>query len=209
MPFDCGCSPGWSRARCPRAAGTARTGAIAALGPVSYDYGWSNPDGRKQTGHSRSVPPPSDADLVAIDVAKAHNEVFIELPGKTCRRRLTVPNTRAAYDRFIGRLQELGPPAVAGFEATSNYYRPLAWRLLEAGYEVRLIYSVALARTREALHNGWDKNDPKNAQVILPHAPNRREPALPGPTRGRHQRHPGAVEDARADLEGQDGGGLD
>ena len=27
--------------------------------------------------------------------------------------------------------------------------------------------SVALARTREALHIGWDKNDPKYAQVIL------------------------------------------
>jgi transposase len=26
---------------------------------------------------------------------------------------------------------------------------------------------LALARTREALHNGWDKNDPKDAQVIL------------------------------------------
>ena len=26
---------------------------------------------------------------------------------------------------------------------------------------------VALARTREALHNSWDKNDPKDAQVIL------------------------------------------
>ena len=26
---------------------------------------------------------------------------------------------------------------------------------------------TALARTREALHNGWDKNDPKDAQVIL------------------------------------------
>jgi hypothetical protein len=29
------------------------------------------------------------------------------------------------------------------------------------------VSSVALARTREALHNGWDKNDPKDAQVIL------------------------------------------
>ena len=36
-----------------------------------------------------------------------------------------------------------------------------------AGFELRLISSVALARTREALHNGWDKNDPKDAQVIL------------------------------------------
>jgi hypothetical protein len=32
---------------------------------------------------------------------------------------------------------------------------------------VRLVSSLALARTREALHNSWDKNDPKDAQVIL------------------------------------------
>ena len=30
-----------------------------------------------------------------------------------------------------------------------------------------LVSSVALARTREALNNSWDKNDPKDAQVIL------------------------------------------
>lgn len=40
----------------------------------------------------------------------------------------------------------------------------LAHRLLSAGFELRLASSVALARTREALHNGWDKNDPKDAQ---------------------------------------------
>jgi hypothetical protein len=40
-------------------------------------------------------------------------------------------------------------------------------RWLEAGFELRLISSLALARTREALTNGWDKNDPKDAQVIL------------------------------------------
>lgn len=38
---------------------------------------------------------------------------------------------------------------------------------MTAGFELRLISSVALARTREALHNGWDRNDPKDAQVIL------------------------------------------
>lgn len=52
-------------------------------------------------------------------------------------------------------------------EATGNYHRPIAWRLREAGFQVRLVSSVALARTREALHDGWDKNDPKDAQVIL------------------------------------------
>ena len=32
---------------------------------------------------------------------------------------------------------------------------------------MKLVSSVALARTREALNNSWDKNDPKDAQVIL------------------------------------------
>ena len=36
-----------------------------------------------------------------------------------------------------------------------------------AGFDLKLVSSVALARTREALHNSWDKNDPKDAQVIL------------------------------------------
>ena len=36
-----------------------------------------------------------------------------------------------------------------------------------AGFELKLVSSIALARTREALHNSWDKNDPKDAQVIL------------------------------------------
>lgn len=52
-------------------------------------------------------------------------------------------------------------------EATGNYHRPITWRLHEAGFQIRLVSSVALARTREALHNGWDKNDPKDAQVII------------------------------------------
>lgn len=30
-----------------------------------------------------------------------------------------------------------------------------------------LIPELALARTREAMHNSWDKNDPKDARVIL------------------------------------------
>ena len=52
-------------------------------------------------------------------------------------------------------------------KATGNYHRPIAWRLIQAGFDVRLVSSMAAARTREALHNSWDKNDPKDAQVIL------------------------------------------
>jgi len=105
--------------------------------------------------------------LVAIDIAKVRNEVLIEAPGHKRRRRLLVLNNRAEHDHLIEVLQAYGRPVVCAFEATGNYHRPIAWRLAEAGFEVRLVSSLALARTREALHNSWDKNDPKDAQVML------------------------------------------
>jgi transposase len=112
-------------------------------------------------------PMPDGAVLVAIDVAKHRNEILIEAPASLRRRRLTILNTREEHDRLVGALTGYEPPVVVGFEATGNYHRPLAHRLLEAGLELRLISSLALARTRQALTNGWDKNDPKDAQVIL------------------------------------------
>jgi transposase len=110
---------------------------------------------------------PAAAVLVAIDIAKVRNEVLIEAPGHKRRRRILVLNTRAEHDHLIEVLQAYGRPVVCAFEATGNYHRPIGWRLAEAGFEVRLVSSLALARTREALHNSWDKNDPKDAQVIL------------------------------------------
>lgn len=112
-------------------------------------------------------PIPDGAVLVAIDVAKNRNEVLIELPGSKRRRSLVVLNTRDEHDRLIADLASHGRPVICALEATGNYHRPIAWRLAEAGFDVRLISSLAMARTREALHNGWDKNDPKDAQVIL------------------------------------------
>ena len=109
----------------------------------------------------------ADTVLVAIDIAKYRNEVLVAFPQRTRRKRLTVLNTRAEHDRFIAYLNSLDAPVGAAFEATGNYHRTLAWRLIDAGIDVRLVSSMALARTREALHNGWDKNDPKDAQVIL------------------------------------------
>lgn len=110
---------------------------------------------------------PTDAILVAIDISKLRNDVLIEIPGKRRRRRFVVPNSRREHDHFVELLCGFERPVIAAFEATGNYHRPLAWRLLDAGFDARLISSVALARTREALHNSWDKNDPKDAQVIL------------------------------------------
>ena len=107
------------------------------------------------------------ATLVAIDIAKYRHEVLIEAAGQARRRRLTILSNKADYDRLVEILAAYGCPVLIGFEATGDYHRGLAYRLLSAGFELRLVSSVALARTREALHNGWDKNDPKDAQVIL------------------------------------------
>jgi len=105
--------------------------------------------------------------LVAIDIAKARHEVLISVPGKKRRRRLTVLNQLEDFDRLIATLSDYNRPVRAAFEATGNYHRAFAYRLGIAGFEVKLVSSVALARTREALNNSWDKNDPKDAQVIL------------------------------------------
>lgn len=108
---------------------------------------------------TRRDPTPAYAVLVAIDIAKTRNEVLIEPPPGGRGRRLTVLNARVDHDRLVEILSGYAAPVIVGFEATGDYHRALAWRLAEAGFQLRLISSVALARTREALHNGWDKND--------------------------------------------------
>ncbi|SNT76963.1 IS110 family transposase [Paracoccus seriniphilus] len=105
--------------------------------------------------------------LVAIDISKHRHEVLIEVPGKKRRRRMTIMNTLEDFQRLSASLASYGLPVRVGFEATGNYHRPLAHHLGQAGFDLKLIPSVGLARTREALHNSWDKNDPKDAQVIL------------------------------------------
>lgn len=104
--------------------------------------------------------------FVAIDISKLKHDVLIEKP-KGARQRMTITNERADHDRLMSYLSDIGGDISVGFEATGNYHRGLAWRLLQSGFQAHLISSVALARTREALHNSWDKNDPKDAQVIL------------------------------------------
>lgn len=147
-------------------------------------------------------PIPEGAVLVAIDVAKHRNEILIEAPGFSRRRRLTILNTREEHDRLVSALTGYEPPVVVGFEATGNCHRPLAHRLLEAGLELRLISSLALARTRQALTNGWDKNDPKDAQVILHMLRIGRSAALPRPARPGPPQPSGGVKDARDGLAG-------
>lgn len=104
---------------------------------------------------------------VAIDIAKDRHEALIEAPGWRSRKKFRVQNTAEEFLAFADFLHSFGLPVRIGFEPTGNYHRALAYFLHSQGFHLELISSLALARTREAMHNSWDKNDPKDAQVIL------------------------------------------
>jgi len=109
----------------------------------------------------------SSTGLVAIDISKHRHEVLIGFPGKKRRRRMTIMNTLEDFQRLSAALVSYDLPVWIGFEATGNCYRPLAHHLGQTGFDLKLISSLGFAKTREALQNSWDKNAPKDAQVIL------------------------------------------
>ncbi len=103
---------------------------------------------------------------VAIDIAKARHHVLIEFAdGK--RTALSVANTLVDFNKLAGLLQAASTRCEVALEATGDYHRPLANFLVRRGHHVQFVSSIATHRTREALFNSWDKNDPKDAQVIL------------------------------------------
>lgn len=94
----------------------------------------------------------------------------IDQADPTHRTDLICPPIMATKEDYVGFAQQLaaiGHPIVVAFEATRNCHRTLAHGPLTAGVELHLISSVALAITREAPHNGRDRNDPNDTQVIL------------------------------------------
>ena len=104
--------------------------------------------------------------FVAIDVAKLVHEALVEPPTGR-RQRWRIRNCQPDYEAFRDRLRALETPVLSGFEATGNYHRPLAYYLGQCGFELRLISSLAVARTRDALYNSWDQNDSKDTQALL------------------------------------------
>jgi len=103
---------------------------------------------------------------VAIDIAKRTHVVLVELAdGK--RRSFRVRRQRDSIDGFVAFLHGQEAPVRIAFEPTSNYHRTIAHRLFTEGFQVQMVSSVASARFREVVFNSWDKNDPKDAGVIL------------------------------------------
>ncbi|WP_370681983.1 IS110 family transposase [Comamonas sp. GB3 AK4-5] len=103
---------------------------------------------------------------VAIDVARYWNAVLAETASGQ-RHRFRMTNSAADMQRLIDFLLGLGGQSRVALEPTGDYHRPIAHRLLQAGFELVSISSVAQSRFREAMFNSWDKNDPKDAAVIL------------------------------------------
>lgn len=101
----------------------------------------------------------------AIDVAKDAHVVLIESPQG--RRRFRVANTHEELQALVDHLCAQPQPVRVGFEPTGVYHRLLAYRLVTAGLDVVLVSSLACARYREARYTSWDKNDPKDAAVLL------------------------------------------
>lgn len=113
--------------------------------------------------HSTELNPPQT--WVAIDVAKDLHVVVIATA--TQRRLYKLPNTLADVEHLITLLRDAPQPVRIGFEPTGVYRRPLAYRLVTAGFDVVLISSLAYSRFREARFTTWDKNDAKDAGVLL------------------------------------------
>lgn len=102
---------------------------------------------------------------VAIDIAKdAHIALVASLAG---RRQFRVANRLEDIQSLVAFLRAQPQPVRIAFEPTGVYHRPLAYQLVSAGFDVVLIASLACARYREARYTSWDKNDPKDAAVLL------------------------------------------
>lgn len=116
----------------------------------------------------KTFPTPASGPVVlaAVDIAKSSQQALIESPSGR-RKKLSFANSREGFDQFCRELERYKCEAHVAFEATGDYHRGLAAFLSSRGIRLHLVSSIATHRTREALYNSWDKNDPKDAQVIL------------------------------------------
>jgi transposase len=112
---------------------------------------------------TESIPPRT---WVAIDIAKGINVALVEHPDGR-QHRFRFAHQRDDYDQLVTFLRGCGGPCRIALEPTADYHRTLAYRLVSEGFEVVFVSSVAGARLRDAVFNSWDKNDPKDAQIIM------------------------------------------
>ena len=104
--------------------------------------------------------------LIALDIAKKHHDAKIRHPdGRTSYLR--IENTLEGFNRLLALTASPHDDIIAAFEPTADYHRNIAWWLHKQGVKCDLVSSVRCARAREMLFKTWDKNDRKDASVIM------------------------------------------
>ena len=124
-------------------------------------------------------PTRSDVVLVGIDIAKYRHEVLIEAPGHARRRRLTILNAKDDFDRLAETLRGYGRHVRAGFEATGNYHRALAYALTVAGFETKLRLIGRPRADPRGIAQRLGQERPEGRAGDPAHAPDRRRAILP------------------------------
>lgn len=104
--------------------------------------------------------------LLALDIAKKSHDAVIAFPnGK--RMSMKVQNSLEGYQLLWERCNPQQYTIHAAFEPTADYHRNIGYWLSRQGCSCYLVSSLSCARAREMLHNTWDKNDRKDAKVVL------------------------------------------
>lgn len=103
---------------------------------------------------------------VAIDMAKHKHDILIEYPNGS-QKSVVIKQTQEEFERLASYVNQDNIEVIVGFEATGYYHRPLAYYLSRKKFTVKLISSIATARTRESQYNSLDKNDKRDCKVIL------------------------------------------
>lgn len=103
---------------------------------------------------------------VAIDIAKHKLDVLIEYPNGTTKTMIIKQN-KSDFERLASKITKANHESIIGFEATGYYHRAIAYYLIQKGFTVKLISSIATARTRESQYNSKDKNDKRDTQVMM------------------------------------------
>lgn len=110
--------------------------------------------------------------IVGIDIAKdKHYAFFGDANGKSFLRKFIFDNSIKGLSNLLNKAEAIQEKnklteIVFGLESTANYHKPIAESLIERGYTVVLISSVAVKRNRELLDGRWDKNDKKDAANV-------------------------------------------
>jgi len=89
----------------------------------------------------------------------------VTISGK--RKSFEFGSSRSEFSKLTTLLGTYAKSCEIALEPTGDYHRTLAFALIQAGHNVHFVSSMSTSRAREMYYNTWDKNDPKDAQVIL------------------------------------------